>query len=361
MIRVMVADDSAIVRAMLGQVLGDDSRFQVVGMAENGKLAVNMAQELTPDLIIMDINMPVINGIEAIHKIRMTMNPTIVAFTTEDTKESYESCLDSGATDVVQKPNLATMSMEKIREFCNELVEIHEAYTLNSIHFKRRSAPAFQRSTDREVIQATDKYEQCKKTAKYSVVAIGASTGGPVAIQKLLVGIGKNFPLPIIITQHIDEIFDIQFSQWLAKTTGLDVCTAKDRQVLEGGKVYVAPAGKHLCLTRLSTKKSSLMLDDSEQIHFLKPAVDKMFKSCADTLGQETIAILLTGMGTDGAEGMKEIYDAGGFTIAQSEKSCVVFGMPKAAIERNAVSAIENLDNIPGLLKQLAGDRNELA
>ena len=357
MIRILIADDSVIVRAMLGQVLGDDSRFDIVGMAENGKHAVDMDSEFLPDMIVMDVNMPIMNGIEATKLIKANRNPAIVAFTTEDAAEVGYKCIEAGAIDIVQKPNLATMNMEQIKNFCDKLAVMSE-------NFKRHNTPSdslkkkyYAKTLTNDMTGTledgsnTDKFEP----KKFSVLAIGASTGGPIAIQKVLNGLCRhsNFPLPIIITQHIDEMFDRQFSQWLSTTTSFPVKTAETGDILEKAHVYVAPAGKHLCIERKTDGSLSIVLDDSEPVHFLKPAVDKMFCSCAEVVGSKTLAVILTGMGNDGTDGLKEIKFHGGYTIAESEKTSVIFGMPKSAIDAGVISRVEDLEEIPQFIFKL--------
>lgn len=355
MTRVLIADDSAIVRAMLGQVIGDDSNFEIVGMAENGKYAVEMCLELKPELVIMDINMPILNGIDAISQIMEKRPTAIVAFTTEDTAEIGYKCLDAGAIEVVQKPNLATMDRQKIQNFCKKLIVLADAYKKHNITSRKLRNIYYAQSITREIIKEKNQIHQEQNKSPYSILAIGASTGGPIAIQTLLRDLGPSFPLPIIITQHIDEMFDRQFAHWLSNTTGQTVTTAVDGVTLMPGHVYIAPSGKHLKLQYKNHCEYVAELDDSEEVHFLKPAVDIMFSSCANIVGRKTIAVILTGMGQDGAAGMKEILDAGGYTIAESEKSCVIYGMPKAAVELDAVKRVEDLDAIGEVIRQVAG------
>lgn len=355
MTRVLIADDSAIVRAMLGQVIGDDNNFEIVGMAENGKHAVEMCLDLKPELVIMDINMPILNGIDAIAQI-MEKHPTaIVAFTTEDTAEIGYKCLDAGAIDVVQKPNLATMDRHKIENFCKKLEVIADAYKKHKLTPGTLRNIYYAQSLTKEIIREKTQIHAEQSRCPYSILAVGASTGGPIAIQKLLSDLGPSFPLPIIITQHIDEMFDTQFAKWLSNTTGQNVTTAIDGETLRPGHVYLAPSGKHLKLQYKNHCEYVVALDDSEEVHFLKPAVDKMFSSCARIVGSKTIAVLLTGMGQDGAAGMKEIHDAGGYTIAESERTCVIYGMPKAAVELNGVHRVEDLDVIGEVIRQTVG------
>lgn len=355
MIRTLIADDSAIVRAMLGQVIGDDKRFEIVAMAENGKAAVELCLEHKPDLVIMDINMPVMSGLDAIKAIMEKMTTAIVVFTTEDTAEIGYICLDAGAVEVFQKPNLATMNKEKIEDFCKKLYTISDSYSRHDLKTGSLRKSYYAQSLTKEIIRKKAEIKLQEEELKFSILAIGASTGGPIAIQRLLKDLGPDFPLPIIITQHIDKIFETQFASWLKKTTGLSVLVASDGQPLKPGYVYIAPSSRHLKIKTGTSKNLITVLDDGKEVHFLKPAVDVMFSSCASVTAGRTLAVLLTGMGSDSAQGMKEVFDAGGCTIAQSEKSCVIYGMPKAAVALNCVRHIEDLDRIADLIKKITG------
>ena len=203
MIRTLVADDSAIVRAMLCQVLSDSKNFEITGTAENGKIALEMARSLKPELIIMDINMPIMNGIEATSRIKEIYDPAIVAFTTEDTAEVGYRCLEAGAVEVDQKPNLATMDRQKIQNFCKKLIVLADAYKKHNITSRKLRNIYYAQSITREIIKEKNQIHQEQNKSPYSILAIGASTGGPIAIQTLLRDLGPSFPLPIIITQHI--------------------------------------------------------------------------------------------------------------------------------------------------------------
>lgn len=349
MIKVLVVDDSAIVRAILGQVLGDDKRFEVCGFAENGEIAVELNEEHSPDLIIMDLNMPKMDGIEATRKIMETSSPAIIIYTTEDKARVSFECLEAGALLVQQKPNLATLSRSRIEVFCEQLAVIALEHAKQTGFSTKKPRPE---KIFREVIIEDI---NTPPSQKFSLLAIGASTGGPIAIQTVLSRLAKNFPLPIIITQHIDSIFDCQFATWLSDSTGKNVKLAENSEILKAGTVYIAPAGRHLCITKNASGELKALLDDSEPLHYLKPAVDKMFFSCAQTLQKKCIAVLLTGMGTDGAEGLKAIKDAGGYTVTESSETCVIYGMPKAANDLNAQVKCCSLYEIPVILNHYSG------
>lgn len=346
MINVLIVDDSALVRSMLSKLIKDDSRFNLCGTAENGLKAIQMNEEFSPDLIVMDVNMPVMDGVEASKKImNSNKRAAIVVFTTEDTAHIAFKCLEAGVREIVAKPNLMTMTKKMLEEFCDRLFYIgngwKKTFGKNDFHEPVIEIPM----ENPENISFTNRKKE------YNLVSIGASTGGPAAIQTVLKNIGKNFSLPILITQHNDAIFDSQFVRWLNTTTGIETKLAETGDILENGKVYIAPANYHLTVEKTTDRKFRIILNDDAPIHFLKPAVDKMFMNLAKVNGDKTIAVLLTGMGQDGALGMKDIYTKGGLTIVQDERSCTVFGMPKAAIDLMAAKKILSLNEIGSFIK----------
>lgn len=338
MLKVLIVDDSAVVCTMIRRVMEGDNRFSVVGIAHDGQAAVTKNSVLNPDLVIMDIHMPVMNGIEATKEILKTSQPAIVAFTTEDKAEVGYKCLEAGALEIIRKPNLAEMTAKYIQEFCDRLAVISDTHRLAQMRG--------------DVVTAKNNASPAKTpTGDYEVLAIGSSTGGPTAIQTVLKGLGSSFPLPVLVTQHIDEDFDVQFVKWLSETTNMKVELAKSGIEPQKGCVYVAPAGSHLTVSPDSSGKKVLILNNDSPIHFLRPAVDKMFSSVADVYKEKAFAVLLTGMGKDGADGCSEIIEKGGFTVAEDESTCVVFGMPKAAIDKGAVSVVIPLGEIADYIK----------
>ncbi len=356
MIKTLIVDDSAIVCAMLKQVMQSDGRFTVVGTAENGEKAIAKNRELEPDIIVMDINMPIMDGLTATEAIMKESNPIIVIFSTEDSAKVSYRCIEVGALDIVRKPDFASMSSEELSHFCDKL-----ALIASFPHNKRKSKAKGVHSTkmpsqahrDLSLIQETKK-EVVKEKRRYKVLLIGSSTGGPSAVQTVLRGLGSDFPLPILITQHIDSQFDAQFAEWLNSTVDLPVKLASDGEIPKAGQVYIAPANVHLIVVSGGKKAPFILsLNQDMPVNFLRPAVDKLFLSAANLLGSSTLAILLTGMGRDGANGCKEIVNVGGTTICESEKTCIVFGMPKAAIDCGGASFVFPLEQIPQEVKKL--------
>ncbi|MBQ0165733.1 MAG: chemotaxis-specific protein-glutamate methyltransferase CheB [Treponema sp.] len=337
MIRVLIVDDSVIIRKLLAGILEKDSRFEIAGFAANGLEAQRQNKALDPDIIVMDIYMPLLDGIEATRCIMREKPVPIVIFSTEDTARMGYTALEAGALDMARKPDSTMQSENYFKIFKDRLAVLAQ---------KNRKAENASQVTPVTV----------KTGGNWQALLIGASTGGPVAVQKVLVGLKKDFPLPILVTQHIDGNFDAQYASWLAETTGLPVSLAENGIPLQPGHVYVAPANKHLRISpQTDSKTVYAALTDDPPVHFLRPAVDPLFESGAEILKDRCLAVLLTGMGNDGAAGCKKIVDAGGYTICQDERSCVVYGMPGAAVSMGGASSVLSLGDIGFTLRKMAG------
>ena len=333
MIKTLIADDSKTVCSIVSQVLKSDGRFEVCGTAFNGKEAVELNRSTNPDLIIMDLNMPVMNGIGATRIIMSESTPAVIAFSTEDAASVGYECIEAGALEMIPKPDFLEENDSFMKDFLDRLSLIAQ------MHMKVLPA--------RKALQKNAQHGE-----KYELLVIGSSTGGPSAVQRLLSGLKKDFPVPVLITQHIDAFFDVQFVNWLNQTTELKVQLAEDLTFPEKGNVYVAPADRHLTVERSGDTdgKPVLRLSDAAPVHFLKPAVDMLFKTASQVYREKLMAVLLTGMGRDGAEGCVQIVKNGGYTIAEAEESCVVFGMPKAAIDEGGAKSVLPLEDIAGFL-----------
>jgi two-component system chemotaxis response regulator CheB len=332
MIKTLVVDDSPLVRTIIRDFLESDGSFQVVGEAENGLEGLQKARAMNPDLITMDIEMPIMNGLEAIEGIMKTMTTPIVVISTLDTaKASYEATV-KGALEFYSKDNFtAAISPEKRKEILNTLRRI------SGIRGRRKGAAG----PPNRAVEARE----------IRGVVIASSTGGPKALMSLCAGIPRDFPVPVVLVQHNSSGFDAGFVQWLNDYTPLEVKLAEEREVPEKGKLYVAPTDKHLTL-----EGGRFFFDDGAPVNNQKPAADTLFKSAAKCWGSGTVSVVLTGMGADGAEGTRYIRQAGGITIAQDEDSSMIYGMPKAAFETGCVDMVLPLDLIPRQLITLTHD-----
>ena len=223
---------------------------------------------------------------------------------------------------------------------------LKKMYSVPSLLHKNDSAS--QELHNHQIINDMQKHS----SSSFQALCIGVSTGGPTTIMELLNGLGSSFPVPIFITQHLDGNFDKNLIEWLQNNVSLPIHFAQDNQIPKNGHVYFTPADVHLTFKK-EQNEIIMHFNHDEPVNYLRPAVDKMFDSAAQVFGSKCIAVLLTGMGNDGAEGCVHIKKVGGYTIAQDEKSCVVFGMPKAAIEAGGIDIILNLSEIAPYLKKL--------
>ena len=366
MIKVLIVDNSAAVCALINQIFTSDVKFDVVGIASNGETAVKLNKELNPDLILMDITIPLIDGIDATRKILKDSAPVIVIYTNQDSADIGYKCLEAGASDVINKPIFHNMTADSLKRFTRQLYEIAASHLKkDEVQSSDKNTATFTVETRSTNISSTfNKSQKTQTTAveptifvkpekkDYKVLLIGASTGGPVAIQTLLQQLGPDFPLPILITQHIDNLFDNHFIKWLNETTSMQIELAKDGCVIQKGKAYVAPADVHMEINKNSRGSFVISLTDDPPLHFLRPAVDKLFFSGAKCDGRSMISVLLTGMGRDGADGSLELKNAGAYTIAEDKSSCIVYGMPKAAAENGSAMAVIPLNGIAKFIKE---------
>lgn len=321
--KVLIVDDSALVRSILKQVLSQAEGFTIAGEASNGEKAVEMAREVKPDLIIMDINMPIKTGLEATEEI-MKDNPLpIVIFSTEADAEVGFKAVSLGAVEVIKKPEMTRFNDPDFFEtFIEKLKKI--GASRSTVH----TAPQRER-------------EVTSRKGEYSLMVMGASTGGPLAVKEILSNLPASFPLGIALVQHLEEGFDEGYAQWLNDASPLSVRLARAEDYPAPGEVIIAPVNIHL-----ACRDRKLYLEDTPKVLNQKPSVDVLFSTAAKEFGNRVLAVLLTGMGRDGAAGCKEIVNAGGTTVVQDEATSTIFGMPKAAIEAGGASTVLPLGEI---------------
>lgn len=345
MIRILLVDDSAIVRAILRQISNKFPRIEICGEATNGLQAIEQVKQLKPDAIIMDIIMPIMDGLEATKKISLFSDTPIIIFSTEDTNTISFEALQSGATEIIQKPDFSQMSNEAINRLFKKIIVIAEEK-----QNKKAIKQNFLQNKSHFLTNQT-KLNDFHSRKDYTAIIIGTSTGGPQALLEILSNLPENFPIPIIITQHIDKSFDKSFAQWLNSHTKLSVQLVEKTVHALPHNVYIAPADYHLVFNSMTkADEIVLSLSSAEPLHFLRPSVDVLFISAVETLKEHCIAVLLTGMGSDGAEGMKKIKEKGGYTIAESKETATIFGMPRSAIELGAVC---NILPLPAITQEL--------
>ncbi len=326
-IKVLIVDDSAIARGLFEKAFKESGAFEVVGMVSNGRKAVDFCRANEVQLVVTDYDMPEMNGVEATRILTKELGIAVCVYS-EDNHAKADS-LEAGAILYEIKPSFSSFSSQSMVLFIEKIKEVIKKKGTHSTHTVRPELKE-------------DKQGRTYPSHKFRVLCIGASTGGPTAVQEVLKGLGRNFPLPILYVQHIDVGSDQKMVNWFTTTcpnTPMEL--ARDGQIAQNGHVYMAPADKHLVIDFINKDgKPVLKLSDEPPERFLKPAVNKLFRSAAELYEKGCLAILLTGMGRDGAEGCKEIVDKGGYTIVEDKSTCAVFGMPAAAIELNAASKV---------------------
>ena len=348
-IRVLVVEDSLSVRKRLIEVLGGDPELEIVGEADDGKTAIDLCRTLRPDVITLDMMLPVMTGLAATEYI-MAHCPTPILIVSASTNRgelfrTYEA-LAAGALDVLEKPTGTEIGDAWDRKLISTVKLLSRIRVITHVRGKL-SAPPRPETTPRG------------GDARCDFVAIGASTGGPAAILELLSALPSTFALPLLIVLHIGQAFAASLADWLDGLCPLGVSYATDGEFLPPvgrGRVILAPPDRHLVL-----RGGRLRLTSTPERHSCRPSVDELFESIAREAGDRCAACLLTGMGKDGAAGLLAVRRAGGVTIAQDEQSSVVFGMPREAIELGAAERILPIRDIAPVLKALAAPGGRVA
>jgi two-component system chemotaxis response regulator CheB len=340
MINVLIVDDSAFMRNTLSSMISEDPEIKVIGIARNGIEAVEKVAQLKPDIVTLDIEMPKMNGIEALKQI-MSKNPVPVlmvsSLTTDDARVTLEA-LEIGAVDFIPK-NLSDLSINilKIRDLLIE--KIKKIGKKGLPLFRKRYAPK-QLEMPRE-----NDYTSHRKV---NIVAIGSSTGGPRALQNILTSLPKDFPVPILIAQHMPPVFTKPFAERLNQLSALEIKEAEHGEPIKKGIVYIAPGKGHMSVVRKRITETTISISENRKEYIYKPSVDELMLSVVDNFSGHVLGVILTGLGNDGLKGMKQIKNSGGRTIAESEASCVVYGMPKAVVDSGIADKIVPVDEIAG-------------
>ncbi|HWS36675.1 MAG TPA: chemotaxis response regulator protein-glutamate methylesterase [Actinoplanes sp.] len=374
MISVLVVDDSVVVRRLIVDALGEAQGIQVVGTASNGLLAQAKIDQLKPDVITMDIEMPEMNGIEAVRELRKRHNMPVIMFSTLSAAgaSSTLEALSAGATDYVTKPSNVGSVKESIAAVREQLVP-----KIVALGGRRRAptgppsrgpaptgglrppvapfragAPPSPPPRPQTAGPGPARPGAAARRApggRIDLLAIGSSTGGPDALTKVLLGLPRDLPVPIVITQHMPPVFTKMFAERLDRSVALKVVEAGQGMELTAGTVYIAPGDRHLVFQRRGTATMT-QLSSAPQENSCRPAVDVMFRSVAALYGGSAFAAILTGMGQDGRNGAKIMRDAGSEVLAQDEASSVVWGMPGAVVTAGLADEIVPLDKIAGAL-----------
>ena len=352
-IRVLIVDDSALVRQMLTEILSADPALEVVGSAGDAHIARAKIKQLNPDVLTLDVEMPKMDGLTFLRNL-MRLRPMPVVMVSSLTERGADVTLDAlslGAVDYLPKPRIdiaATLKdygaelIEKVKTAAQARVRSLAPGTLGNVP-PRLSADAILPRTSAGKLRTTER-----------LIAVGASTGGTEAIKELLTQLPADTPA-IVIAQHIPKAFSAAFAKRMNGCSAMTVCEAEDRQQLLAGHVYIAPGDRHLLVERDGARYIT-RLDDGPPVNRHKPSVDVLFRSVAQNAAANAIGVLLTGMGKDGACGLLEMRTAGSATLAQDEGTSVVWGMPGEAVALGAVQDVLPIYQLAGALSRLAAE-----
>ncbi|GHV53049.1 chemotaxis response regulator protein-glutamate methylesterase [Synergistales bacterium] len=364
-IRVLVADDSAFMRKIIGDILAVDPNIEVVGRARNGIEAIVLLSELRPDVMTLDMDMPGKNGIEVLREI-MSANPTPIIMVSSLTKEGANvtmQALKLGAVDFVTKPSgTISLDMKKVGgELIQKVKGASRAMLKNAlIHPVPQKTASFASMAKMSDSHTPPPLPRREITDKPELVVIGASTGGPNALQTVIPALPADFPLPILIVQHMPSGFTTSFAQRLNENSELAVSEACEGMPVRKGAVLIAPGGYHLVVERHGAELLC-GLRETPPVRSVRPAADVLFKSVAETTIGSTLAVVLTGMGKDGYDGVKLLRAKGAYVLVESKETCVVYGMPGAIAGEGLADEILPIDamaeGIGRAVRQMMGAR----
>lgn len=346
-IKVMVVDDSAFMRKVITDILKEDEEIEIIETARNGLDALEKLERVSPDVITLDIEMPVMDGIATLKEIINKHNIPVVMLSslTVEGADATLKALELGAVDFITKPN-NIFGLNK-KEEKNKLIE--KVKVASKVI---KASKAFPSIVKPSTINRTFDFNRERKTG--SIIAIGTSTGGPRALQSVIPQLPSEINGSILVVQHMPEGFTKSLANRLNSISNINVKEAENGETLEKGYCYIAP-GNHHMVVRENNGKVIINLNKNQPVSGHRPSVDVMMESVANIKAMKKIAVIMTGMGSDGASGIKKILDSGGYTIAQDEESCVVYGMPKAAVNSEAINKILPLNEISNELINVLG------
>lgn len=348
-VRVLVVDDSAFMRKILSDILSGPG-LEVIGTARDGQDALRKIKKLRPDVVTLDVEMPLMGGLAALEAI-MADDPLPVVMVSSRTAEGADvtlQALAAGAVDFIQKPSgTISLDMERVAEELRKKVLEASLAIPRVAGLKRpiKGSPMTEPPLPRTVRRESRHFE---------LLAVAASTGGPRALQEILPLFPARFPLPVVIVQHMPEGFTASLAQRLNGLASLNVVEAAEGLILKPGLVVIAPGGRHLAVAR---NQGNLVcrLSDSPPLRSVRPSADLLFLSVAEVVGPSALGLILTGMGRDGTDGARAMKARGAYILAEAPETCVVYGMPRSAVEAGVVDEQQPLGLIPGVLAQLVG------
>jgi len=373
-VSVLIVDDSALMRNLIRRMLDADEEIQVVGTAMNGQFALRKTVALNPDIIVLDLEMPELDGIGFLEKRKENNWNVPVVILSAVAKKGAEvtmKALTLGASDFVTKPSGGTP--ESNRETAAQLVSMVKGYggtyqrsKEQTIYQKditkpvpatpdmKRFTPSPVKPQEKQRISDWPEIKPMRQPAAPEIIAIGISTGGPNALRKVFAEISGNLKVPIVVVQHMPAGFTREFANSLDKICPLDVKEAEDGDIIKPGRILIAPGDKHIKVEKKSLAAIAHVVD-GENVNGHKPSAGVLFDSISREYGNAALAIIMTGMGRDGSREIGNVYKEGSVTLAQDEESSVVFGMPRVAVEHDYITRIVSLNDMAGTINRLAG------
>ncbi|MFC4320162.1 protein-glutamate methylesterase/protein-glutamine glutaminase [Litchfieldia salsa] len=355
MIKVLIVDDSAFMRKLITDILSNEENIEVIGTARNGEDCLTKLKTLKPDVITMDVEMPVMNGLDALKEV-MALYKLPVIMLSSTTKEGASNtilAMQYGAVDFITKPSGAiSLDLHKVKdEIVTKVLQSSKANITNLV----KPLQTQKMSYNRRVFNSKNELDARSKVLQKPLVCIGTSTGGPRALQHVLTRLPNQFPAPILIVQHMPAGFTKSLAKRLDSICHIEVKEAENGELLKNGVAYIAPGGYHLKLKEIGTSVA-IQIDESEIRNGHRPSVDVMFESVSHLSSFRKIAVIMTGMGSDGAKGLVELKKSGNTTaITESEQTSVVYGMPKVAAETNLVDEVADVDKIADVILKYIG------
>ncbi len=344
-IKVLVVEDSALQRKIITDILSGDPDIEVVGTANNGKTAIFKNDSLNPDVITMDIEMPIMDGLECLRRIIKTNPKPVIMMSvlTQHGTETTFKALEYGAVDFIPKPSTKlALPIEEISELLIDKVK--SVYNSNiRISAKAGVIPEVKKESEK-IEEKIIKYKGKGESDK--VVGIGTSTGGPSALLKVFKNLPENLPSPVFVVQHMPEGFTNAFAERLNMNSAIKVKEAEDGDKILPGCGYIAPGHSHMRIVKNKSGERSINIYSGEKVNGHRPSIDVLFDSIANNYKQDAVCIIMTGMGSDGAKGIFKVKEKGGHTFAQNEDTSIVYGMNRVAVNMGAIDEIVSLPDI---------------
>lgn len=338
-IKLLIVDDSAFMRKIVSDSVKRNSEIEVVGIARNGLDALEAIPKLQPDIITLDIEMPKLNGIETLKRIKENYNIPVIMLSSHSGTDITIEALQIGALDFIEKPSNLNADLTNFqKDLCMKITSVIKAPNIKAQNIQERFQGRYKRPVENTIKK---EMEIGKEPKDIEAVVIGASTGGPKALVYLISKLPQKINIPIFIVQHMPKDFTTSFAARLDKESRIKVVEAEDGVMVEKGTVYLAPGDYHMTI-----ENNRIKLDSRDKLHGVRPAVDYLFSTAASIYKDKLLGIILTGMGRDGSQGMESIKKMGGYNIAQDKETSVVYGMPGNAIARGVVDEIMSLEDI---------------